>query len=113
MALLPGSPAIDHADVSHFPATDQRGHPRPYGPAPDIGAFEYSPSSFLIPDAYGNGQLNLGYAGTNGQTYRIQTSVDFVQWYNLATNTLGVTGYLDTLFTITNLPHQYFRAVTP
>ncbi len=40
MALLPGSPAIDAADPTAFPATDQRGVPRPFGPAPDIGAFE-------------------------------------------------------------------------
>jgi hypothetical protein len=40
MALLPGSPAINAADPTDFPATDQRGYPRPYGPAPDIGAFE-------------------------------------------------------------------------
>lgn len=39
MALLPGSPAIDGADPADFPATDQRGVPRPFGPAPDIGAF--------------------------------------------------------------------------
>jgi hypothetical protein len=44
MALLPGSPAIDAGDPNAFPATDQRGRPRPYGPAPDIGAFEYTPS---------------------------------------------------------------------
>jgi hypothetical protein len=45
MALLPGSPAIDAGDPASFPATDQRGFPRPFGPAPDIGAFEYSPSA--------------------------------------------------------------------
>jgi len=44
MALLPGSPAIDAGDPNSFPATDQRGYPRPIGSAPDIGAFEYSPS---------------------------------------------------------------------
>lgn len=43
MALLPGSPAIDAGDPHSFPATDQRGQLRPSGPAPDIGAFEYSP----------------------------------------------------------------------
>jgi choice-of-anchor C domain-containing protein len=40
MALLPGSPAID-AGVSVAGVTaDQRGIPRPQGPAADIGAFE-------------------------------------------------------------------------
>ena len=37
-ALLAGSPAIDAGDTSQ--ATDQRGQPRPFGLADDIGAFE-------------------------------------------------------------------------
>jgi len=43
MALLPGSPAIDAGDTALAPATDQRGFPRPVGPAADIGAYEFSP----------------------------------------------------------------------
>jgi hypothetical protein len=43
MPLLAGSPAIDGGDSSLFPPTDQRGRVRPYGSAPDIGAFESSP----------------------------------------------------------------------
>ena len=39
-ALLLGSPALDSGPPSGFPATDQRGVPRPFGPRPDIGAFE-------------------------------------------------------------------------
>ncbi len=39
-ALLPGSPAIDAADASASPATDQRGVTRPQGAGPDIGAYE-------------------------------------------------------------------------
>jgi CSLREA domain-containing protein len=39
-ALLPGSAAIDAAVAAYCPATDQRGVPRPQGPACDIGAFE-------------------------------------------------------------------------
>lgn len=39
MALLAGSPALDAASAP-CPATDQRGIPRPQGPACDIGAFE-------------------------------------------------------------------------
>lgn len=113
MALLPGSPAIDHADVHAFPPTDQRGHPRPYGPAPDIGAFEYAPANTLISGAYSSGQLHLAYQGTNGQTYCIQTSVNFSQWYPIATNTIGLSGYQDLAYAVTNFPHQYFRAVSP
>lgn len=43
-ALRPGSPAIDHGGTSAngCPATDQRGVPRPQGPACDIGAFEFA-----------------------------------------------------------------------
>jgi len=47
MALLPCSPAVDagSTDVS----TDQRGQPRPYGNAPDIGAYELqAPSAFHL-----------------------------------------------------------------
>jgi hypothetical protein len=39
MALLPGSPAIDGATGSTA-TNDQRGVARPYGAAPDIGAYE-------------------------------------------------------------------------
>ena len=44
IALLPGSPAIDAGDDSSAPPTDQRGFPRPAGPAADIGAFEMARS---------------------------------------------------------------------
>jgi beta-glucanase (GH16 family) len=39
-ALLAGSPAIDAADTSASPTTDQRGVARPQGAGPDIGAYE-------------------------------------------------------------------------
>jgi hypothetical protein len=50
MALLPGSPAIDHGDNVGCPATDQRGQVRPVdggggGLVCDIGAFEVAPSN--------------------------------------------------------------------
>jgi hypothetical protein len=42
MALKAGSPAIDHGGTAATgcPALDQRGVPRPQGPACDIGSFE-------------------------------------------------------------------------
>lgn len=43
-ALLSGSPAINAADPTTFPATDQRGVTRPQGAGPDIGAYELVPS---------------------------------------------------------------------
>jgi beta-glucanase (GH16 family) len=42
-ALLPGSPALDAADDSACPATDQRSITRPQGPRCDIGSFERAP----------------------------------------------------------------------
>jgi hypothetical protein len=46
-ALAAGSPAIDHADNSACPATDQRGVARPFpaGGTCDIGAFEFVPAA--------------------------------------------------------------------
>ena len=46
-ALLPGSPAIDHADNATCPATDQRELPRPQGTICDIGAFEFGDTADL------------------------------------------------------------------
>jgi hypothetical protein len=43
MALLPGSPAIDAGGPLSAPPADQRGFARPYGLAPDIGAYEAMP----------------------------------------------------------------------
>ena len=56
MALKAGSPAIDHGGTAATgcPATDQRGVPRPQGPACDIGAFEKRvPSSTGPPSSSG------------------------------------------------------------
>jgi len=41
--LMPGSPAIDAGDCDMNLDLDQRGLPRPAGPACDIGAYEYRP----------------------------------------------------------------------
>jgi hypothetical protein len=42
-ALAHDSPAINHANIAMFPPFDQRGagYPRPFGAAPDIGAYEW------------------------------------------------------------------------
>ena len=189
MALLPGSPAIDAADLSDFPATDQRGVPRPYGPAPDIGAFEstlsviisgqitglmpsdqvtvtagrdstlttndgayalqvddtsftISPTNvnyiFVPPEqtislasnqtgvnfqAYrlnaitlgppSSNSINLAFAGTNGQQFRVECSANFTGWTPIATNAIGAAGYLSFSFPITNSGSRFFRLVSP
>ncbi|MBI5479726.1 MAG: right-handed parallel beta-helix repeat-containing protein [Deltaproteobacteria bacterium] len=40
---MPGSPGIDVATALGAPALDFDGYPRPYGSAPDMGAFEWHP----------------------------------------------------------------------
>jgi len=189
MALLPGSPAIDAADLADFPATDQRGVPRPFGPAPDIGAFEstYSTTisgvitglmqgdqativsgheetlttngggySFVIDDAsfvispsnanyvfapptqtvsltsdqtgvnfqayrlnaidlaraFDN-SLDLAFAGTSGQSFRIEVSTNLSSWTAIATNTIGASGFMNVSFPMTDTGGQYFRLVSP
>jgi len=189
MALLPGSPAIDAADLADFPATDQRGVPRPFGPAPDIGAFEstYSATisgvilglmqgdqatiilghemtlttngggySFVVDDAsfivtptnanyvfapptqtvnlvsnqtgvnfqayrlnaielvraFDN-SVNLAFAGTNGQSFRIEVSTNLSSWTPIATNTIGASGFMNVSFPMTDAGGQYFRLVSP
>jgi hypothetical protein len=66
-ALLPGSLAIDAANPSNFPTTDQRGVSRPQGARADIGAFEVvqtspPPKSVPEPSALG-GLATLGLFG--------------------------------------------------
>ncbi|WP_165233844.1 right-handed parallel beta-helix repeat-containing protein [Aquisphaera insulae] len=59
MALLPGSPAIDAGGpvMSDAEAVDQRGIPRTWGSAPDIGAFESR--GFVLAIDSGDGQAAL------------------------------------------------------
>ena len=63
MPPLPGSPAINAGGPTTF-ATDQRGFPRVFGPAPDLGAVEYWPdytvsttgNAIVVTDLSGNGE---------------------------------------------------------
>jgi hypothetical protein len=48
MALIPGSPAIDKVPVALGPGADQRGIPRPQGPAKDSGAYELVTVPFIL-----------------------------------------------------------------
>jgi hypothetical protein len=63
MALLPGSPAIDAGDSTApgLPTTDQRGDPRIWGAAVDIGAYEVP---LLSPDTLPGGTYGTAYSQT-------------------------------------------------
>ncbi len=78
LPLLAGSPAIDGGNTATAPATDQRGHARPYGAAADIGAFESSPPYFI------GGRVS-------GQTLKDEVTV-FVGSTGLLTTNLGSYG---------------------
>jgi predicted outer membrane repeat protein len=63
MALLAGSPAIDHADSAHCPPTDEIGTTRPQGPACDVGAYEV-PVAATVPQPPANPAApKIGVAG--------------------------------------------------
>jgi len=58
-ALSDTSPAVDAADPGSFPATDQRGVPRPFGPRADVGAFELDPGTVpLFSDGFESGDTS-------------------------------------------------------
>jgi len=92
MALLPGSPAIDAGDTSLAPPTDQRGFPRPFGPAADIGAYELSYSAILRISGSQETGLDIVVSGKPGQAFRLLASSSFSNWIPIATNQIGTNG---------------------
>lgn len=85
MALLPGSPAIDFGGNSGFPVTDQRGVPRSFGSAADIGAFEVGPA---VPALSLNWQPEgavISFFAQAGIHYRIEQSTNLQDWLPLVT----------------------------
>ena len=100
MALLAGSPAIDHGINEGCPATDQRGVVRPQGAACDIGAYELAPPSAHTGSASAVGLTAATLAGTASNPDVIAGTVLF-QWgtstaygsqtaaYPLAANTVS------------------------
>jgi hypothetical protein len=113
MALLPGSPAIDAGNTSLAPATDQRGFPRPAGLAADLGAFEYgSVMPTVAVSRSGATGLNILGSGNSGQTCRLLTSLDLLNWVPIATNTIGGDGTI--LFNVNCAPGggcRFYRLV--
>jgi hypothetical protein len=118
VALLEGSPAIDHGLAIYCPATDQRGVARPAGSGCDIGAFEFTTSSYpenaLTIETYSNHVLHVLFTGIKGKAYQVQTATNFTNWTDLSTNTVGTNGTFDFFFTNTlSEQTRFFRTKTP
>jgi len=113
VALLPGSPAIDAGDTAAAPPTDQRGVPRPFGAASDIGAYEYA-TMLRISRSQGNDLDILLRDGTPGQTCRLLTSTTLSNWVCVTTNQVGTDGTF--LFQENCAPtesQRFYKAVLP
>lgn len=114
MALLLGSPAIDAGDTAAAPAVDQRGVPRPVGPAADIGAFEYGWPAALRISRSGETNLDLCAFGVAGQWCRLLASTGFSSWMPIATNQIGTNGTV--MFNDVSAPggtSRFYRLVVP
>lgn len=114
MALLLGSPAIDAGDTAAAPAVDQRGAPRPVGPAADIGAFEYGWPAALRISRSGETNLDLCAFGVAGQGCRLLASTGLSGWMPIATNQIGTNGIV--MFNDASAPggaSRFYRLVMP
>lgn len=113
MALLAGSPAIDAGDNAAAPPTDQRGVPRPFGPAADIGAYEYA-TLLRISRVAGNALDIQLCDGLPGQTCRLLTSTTLSNWTCVATNQVSANGtFLFQEFCDTAETQRFYKAVLP
>jgi hypothetical protein len=92
MALLASSPAIDAADTTAAPPSDQRGVLRPIGPAADIGALEYGAPAYLRISRPQVNAIDLLVCGVRGQSFRVFASSDLSSWLPIATNQIGDAG---------------------
>ncbi|MDB6038278.1 MAG: hypothetical protein JWM99_2119 [Verrucomicrobiales bacterium] len=116
MALLPGSPAIDHGLAIYCPPTDQRGIIRPFGSGCDIGAFELQvyPLNTLTLGNYSNHLIHLIFSGTIGRNYEVQGTTDLTHWMSFQTNAPGITGTFDIFYTNNTFDSaRYFRVYAP
>lgn len=94
MALLPGSPAIDAANTAGAGAIDQRGFPRPCGPAADLGAYEYQYPLMLKANLGQAGGIDIEVWGLPGQGCALLETTDFREWRVVASGDIGEDGRL-------------------
>jgi hypothetical protein len=113
MALLAGSPAINAADPASAPPTDQRGFPRPIGPAPAIGAYEYGSPGLLQIAKTSPAGLEVSVLSVPGQTVWMLASTNLANWFPIATNQITAGGTW--LFQQSSgvAPARYYRLELP
>jgi hypothetical protein len=115
MALLPSSPAIDSADSSDFPSTDQRGFFRPIGSGPDIGAYEYGsqlPGPPYLNVAASTGNVQLSFLALPSHMYLLQASINLATWTDLSTNGPFASGtIIAQTISQQGFPVRYYRLV--
>ena len=112
MALLPGSSAIDGGDDTAASAEDQRGLPRPIGPAVDIGAFEYGSPALLTLAPSPTRGFDLVVIGKRGQACRLLASEGLINWQPIFTNQFGSDGTV--VFHETAGPsRRFYRVLLP
>jgi hypothetical protein len=102
MKLQTNSPAINAADDSVAPDTDQRGIPRPIGPASDIGSYEASTVPFIQVQPQSQVQTNGGTV-----TFRVSAVGETLtyQWRFYGTNSTptNITGATSSSYTIASV----------
>lgn len=101
MALLPGSPAIDHGLAIYCSPTDQRGIVRPAGNGCDIGAFELQiyPFNTLTLVSYSSNVVHFMFTGSTDRNYQVQSTTDLAHWTSFQTNAPGTNGAFDVFYT--------------
>lgn len=112
LSLRPDSPAIDAGDNAAAPPTDQRGIPRPFGTAPDIGAYEFA-TLLRVSRSPGHG-IDIVVQDGMGVSCCLWVSPNLTNWLPLATNVLSAEG--TALFPQplnTTAAPQFYRASTP
>jgi hypothetical protein len=114
VALLPGSPAIDAGNNALAPATDQRGYPRPFGAAADLGAFEYGSMLPLLSISRTSATTVTILATGNGSTTcRLLASTNLTDWQCVATNQFGSDGKVSFPDNCTGPTRQFYRVSLP
>jgi hypothetical protein len=113
---MKGSPAIDAGTSAGAPTTDQRGIPRPYGKAVDIGAYEseYNAFRFASITRVNSTDLRLRIEGPPGRVCRIQVSSNLLDWENMYLSGIALTGTGKWEFVDQNAathPSRFYRAL--